>query len=260
MDRVIARCVAVLAAASLAGACVSSVDKPASTESRKEAAQYNMQLGISYLRQGDLKTAQAKLEKAIADDDSLATAHSALGLVLERLGDAKGAEKNYRRAVGLAPEDPDTLNALGVFLCLEKDETQEAMRYFERALAVPMSKAYSNKAMLYTNAGLCAKRVDLPRAETYLRTALASDPTYKAALLPLADVAFGRSNYLQSRAFLERHLDAGPVTPDALWLGVRIERALGEGSAARAYGERLKKEFPTAVETRLLLESERNAG
>jgi type IV pilus assembly protein PilF len=260
MVAVIARIALALAAASLLGACVSSSSKPMPAASKKEAAQYNMQLGISYLRQGDLQAAQAKLEKAVAADDSLATAHSALGLVYERLGDNAGAEKNYRRAVSLAPEDPDSLNALAVFLCLQKHDTADAMHYFDKALAIPLSKAYSNRAMLYTNAGICAKRVDMDKAEAYLRNALAADPGFNQALLQLADISFNRSNYLQSRAFLERFLAAGPATPDALWLGVRVEKALGETAAARAYGERLKREFPESVETRQLLESQRNAG
>jgi len=251
-------CVAVLAIAVCACVSTSSREKPVA--SKKEAAQYNMQLGISYLRQGDYRTAQAKLEKAIADDSSLATAHSALGLVYERLGDEAGAEKNYRRAVSLAPSDPDTLNALAVFLCLEKDSSAEALRYFDKALAVPLSKSYSNKAMLYANAGLCAKRVDLPRAESYFRSALASDPNYRDALLQLADVSFSRANYLQSRAFLERFLAGGSATADALWLGVRVEKALGEQTMAARYAERLKKEFPESAQTRQLFESERNAG
>jgi type IV pilus assembly protein PilF len=254
-----ASAIAVLLA--FAAGCVSSSTLPQPPQSsKKEAARYNLELGVSYLRQGDLKTAQAKLEKAIADDDSLATAYSALGLVFERLGDKPGAEKNYRRAVSMAPEDPDALNALAVFLCLQKQETAEAMRGFDKALAIPLSRADANRAMLYTNAGLCAKRFDLALAEDYLRKALAADPGYKGALLQLADVSFGRSNYLQSRAFLERFLAASPATPDALWLGVRIERALGGAAAARGYADRLKREFPESSETRLLLESERNAG
>lgn len=228
--------------------------------SKHDAAQYNMQLGISYLRQGELKAAQAKLERAIADDSRLATAYSALGLVFERLGDPVGAEKNYRRAVTLSPHDPDTLNALAVFLCLQKQETSEAMRYFERALAVPQSKAVTNQAMLHTNAGLCAKRFDLVKAEEYLRAALAADPGYRDALLQLSDVAFALNNHLQARAFLERFLAANAATADALWLGVRIERALGEPRAAGVYAEQLKAQFPESVEMRLLIESERSDG
>jgi type IV pilus assembly protein PilF len=121
-----------------------------------------------------------------------------------------------------------------------------------------VSKSNSNKAMLYTNAGLCAKRFDLPRAEGYLRGALAADPNYRDALLQLADVTYSRGNYLQARAFLERYTASSRISSDALWLGYRIEKALGEGPAANRYADRLKKEFPTSVETGELLESERN--
>lgn len=260
MVAMIARTGLLATCALLLAACVTTSSKPTPKVSKKEAAKINMQLGITYLRQGDLKAAQSKLEKAVEEDDSLATAYWSLGLVFERLGDNRGAEKNYRHAVSLAPDDPDSLNALAVFLCLQKQETAEALRKFDKALAVPLSKTYSNKAMLYTNAGVCAKRVNMEEAEDYLRKALATDPDFKPALLQLADVAFNRSNYLQSRAFLERFLAGGPASPDALWLGVRVENALGEPTAARAYAERLKKEFPESVETRLLLESERHAG
>jgi len=45
-----------------------------------------------------------------------------------------------------------------------------------------------------------------------------------------------------------------------LWLGVRIEEALGEPEAAARYAALLKRAFPESVETRKLLERERNAG
>lgn len=252
------RLLVALAVLVIAGCATSGTGTPPA--SKKEAAHYNMQLGISYLRQGDLKAAQEKLERAIADDGTLATAYSALGLVYERLGDINGAEKNYRRAVSLAPADPDALNALGVFLCLQRQETTEALRYFDRALAVPLSRAAANRAMLNTNAGLCAKRIDLPRAERYLRNALVADAGFREALVQLADVAYAQGNYLQSRAFVERYLASGQATPDALWLGVQAERALGEAQAAADYAQQLRTQFPESVELRLLLESERDAG
>jgi type IV pilus assembly protein PilF len=261
MDMIAAtRLLAVLAVFALAAGCVSSETRPESEISDKEAAEYNMQLGVSYLRQGDLTTAQAKLEKALEQDPSLHSAHAALGVVFERLGDEAGAEKHYRRAVSLAPDDPDVLNSLAVFLCRERQDPAEALQLFDRALAVPLSQTRYNRAMVYTNAGTCAKRVELPRAEQYLRAALNSDPNFKDALLQMADVAFNRGNHLQARAFVERYLAAGTASPGALWLGFQVETALGQGQAARNYAQRLTTEFPESVETRLLLERERDAG
>ena len=53
---------------------------------------------------------------------------------------------------------------------------------------------------------------------------------------------------------------ATAATPDALWLGVRVEEALGDMAAAGAYSTQLLENFPDSVEARQLLEAEQNAG
>jgi Tfp pilus assembly protein PilF len=45
-----------------------------------------------------------------------------------------------------------------------------------------------------------------------------------------------------------------------LWLGVQIERGMGNAAGVRDYSQRLKSEYPRSEETKALLESERNAG
>jgi len=42
-----------------------------------------------------------------------------------------------------------------------------------------------------------------------------------------------------------------------LWLGYRIETALGDTSAAQEYGRRLKADFAVSTETGLLLDAEK---
>lgn len=229
-------------------------------EQPEEAADLNVQLGVGYLRQGDLKAAQGKLEKAIELEPGNVTAHRALGLVYERLGDDEAAERQYRKAVSLAPGDPEALNSLAVFLCSDDRSREEALDKFDRAIAVPQSRQYSNKAMLNTNAGVCAKQKDLALAENYLRTALAFDSSFADALLQMADVAYRRQNYLQARAFLQRYSAVAATSPAVLWLSFQVEIAMGDVKAADEAARTLRREFPESVETRLLLERERNAG
>ena len=69
----------------------------------KEAAQINQELGIAYLRQGNYEQARAKLEKAVDEDPNLATAHSALGLVYERLGAIDEADSRVFDPAELLP-------------------------------------------------------------------------------------------------------------------------------------------------------------
>ena len=244
------------------GGCVTSSSRPtsASPPSATDAAQYNLQLGISYLRQNNLQAARDKLERAIEQDSNLATAHAALGVVFERLEDPAGAERHYRRAVDLDPSDPDNLNALAVFTCSRRQKPEEALKLFDRAIAIPLSVKDANRPMLYTNAGTCAKGLDLARSETYLRQALAEDPQFADALLQLADVMLERGNALQARGFLERYFARGKPSSAALWLGVRIEQSLNDAGAARKYGDQLRKDFPDSTETGLLLEQARARG
>jgi type IV pilus assembly protein PilF len=245
---------------SLAG-CVTTSSRPEPPPtSSTDAAQYNMQLGVSYLRQDNLPAAREKLEKALEQDPNLATAHAALGVVFERLEDPDGAERHYRRAVDLNSSDPDNLNALAVFTCSRKDKPKEALKLFDRAIAIPLSVKNANRTMLYTNAGTCAKKMDLALSEAYLRGALAQDPKFPDALYQLADVSLERGNALQARGFIERYLAAGKPTPAALWLGVRIEQSLNDVAAAKRYAEQLRSTFPESRETRLLLNQSRSTG
>ncbi len=226
----------------------------------KEAAQINLEMGYRYLLQDDLKAAQTKLEKALEQNPRLVNAHTTLALVYERLEDQAAAETHYKRAVQIASRDPDALNSYASYLCRSKGRRAEGLEYFDRAMKVPQSVKHSNKAMLSTNAGICAKATDLVRAENYLRTALRLDASYHEALVQMADVAYRRENHLQARAFIERYLTATQASAPALWLAVRIEQALGDTRAAAQYAQRLRQDFPQSAQTQQLLQQERNAG
>ena len=86
------------------------------TENRN-AARVNTQLGISYAERGLYDLALEKLHRAIKLDESLAPAHVAAAFVYQKTGDARKAERHYRRALELDNEDPSLKNNFGVFLC-----------------------------------------------------------------------------------------------------------------------------------------------
>ena len=253
-----ARMVLLVVTAWLLTACVTSSSGSSTPERNDaEAARVNLDLGISYLRQGNLEQAMVKLERSIDGEPNNPTAHRLLGLVYEQLGDLKGAEAQYYMAVRQGPEDPDALNQLAVFLCTQSKNQPEALDYFERALQIPL---YPQRYLLFSNAGTCAKSVDLALAEKYLRQSLELNSQYPEVLMQLADVSFMRGNFLQSRAFVQRFVAAADVNPQSLWLGYRVENALGDVATANGYADQLLRNFPESVETRLLLEQRRNAG
>lgn len=252
----------VIVAASLGvSACVTEVSGRQAPEANMQAAaQSNMQLGVGYLRQGNLQAAQEKLERAVEQNPKLVEAQLALGLVYERLDDPVEAEAAYKRGVQIAGDDPDALNAYAAFLCRVDGRRKDALKYFDQAAEIPLSQKFVNRAVIYTNAGVCLKPVDLEGAEKYLRQALRTDPSYREALLQMADVSHQLQNNLQARAFLERYLAQGRPSAAILWLGVQIEESNGDTTAAAKYAKQLKQEFPASVETRMLLERDRNAG
>ncbi len=63
---------------------------------------------------GELDAAAAKLNEALAVDESYALAHSALAVVMQRLGKHEEAIQHARRVCELEPGDPFSFTALSV--------------------------------------------------------------------------------------------------------------------------------------------------
>ncbi len=84
-------------------------------------------LGLIYLRRGDVAKAAPMLEKAVVLTPGNGAAWNALGLVRRQKGDFKGAEQAYRRAIAAAPEDPDGHRNLGILYDLYLDRPKAAL-------------------------------------------------------------------------------------------------------------------------------------
>jgi type IV pilus assembly protein PilF len=243
----------VLLLACVTAACVA--DDPKQTrKSTEEAAPVNAQLALTYLQQDNLPAAKEKVDKALKQDPKSAQVQMAAGFVYDRLGEDREAESHYALAAKYDPKNPDVLNNYAVFLC-RKGDRKKGEQYFVQAAASPM---YRTPEAAYANAGLCAREDGrLKDAEAYFRKALEYRPNLPVGLLQMAELTFADANYLQARAFLQRYFSVAAATPSTLWLGYRIESALGDSGQAQTYANRLKQEFPTSVETRDLLQLER---
>ncbi len=238
--------------------CIATTDNPKPNKaSDDDAALYNTQLGVQYMRQGKLERAMEKFQRALEQDPDRADTHQAIAVLYERIGEVDKADSHYRRALRLERDSPEILNAYGAFLC-SQGRREEGQVYFERAAETPL---YSTPAAAFTNAGVCARADNRPEdAERYFRRALAVDPRFAEALLQMASLTYEQGYYLQTRAFVERFLQTTQATPDVLWMGFLSEREMGNSDAAARYAEQLKSKFPGSVQTRRLLELESNAG
>lgn len=244
------RVAALLAAGLLALPAATSAQQPAPPpDPILEAGRINARLAMEYLKREQLLVARDKVEKALLQNPKDVTVQMAAGLVYERLLDRKRAERHFRLALRADAESPEAQNALGAFLCRNRQHAKgEAM--FLKAAANPV---YRTPAVAYTNAGVCARSAGkLERAEQYLRQALTMSSGYPETYLQLAGVLHERDNNLQARAFVERYLASAPASADVLLLGYQIERAMKDSTAATGFAERLRKEFPESAQLRVL--------
>ncbi len=235
-----------IAAVLLVTACTSTGPMPSNP---KNAAELNARLGLAYMEQGENEQAMAKLKHALKLNPDSASANHYIAELYKKLGKNREAEEHYRKALSLTPSDPMLLNNYGVFLC-RQGRLDEARDNFLDAAKQPF---YKTPEVAYNNAGLCALEVpDMAKAEKYFRAALHSNPNMADALYAMADLKFKQQQYLSARAFLQRYMEVAPAGAPVLWLGVRVERRLGDETSAAKYAKQLQEKFPTSEETALL--------
>jgi type IV pilus assembly protein PilF len=237
----------------LLGGCASS-GAPNGDDGGSDASAFNAQLGIEYLKQGNLQLAQEKLERARKQNPRDPNVHTGLALLYERLDDQKRAEDHYRQAASLAPRNPDIGNNYAVYLC-KRGRHVEGVKRFESVASNPI---YRTPEVALTNAGVCyrsAKR--LPEAETSFVNALRRRPNYSEAAFQLGDMLLEQGRVPDARKHVDLYLGAFNPTPDLLLLGVRLARAAGDRVVEDRYARKLRVEFPNTPQTRALAEAQR---
>lgn len=247
----------VLVASAMLAGCMSNNKKPLGTPDAERAAQINLEIGIDYLRKNNLVQAKEKIDRAIEQNPRNAKAQITAGMLYDRLGQASKADAHFAKGLALDPKNPEVQNNYGAYLC-QKGKYDKGEKLMLEAAGNPL---YRTPEVGYLNAANCARNGgDLQRTEQNLRKALQIRPKFSEALFQMADLQYKQADYLSARGFLERYMEVGRSNPASLWLGVQIERGLGNAAAAKNYAERLKLEYPRAVQTKELLESERNPG
>jgi type IV pilus assembly protein PilF len=245
--------VTVVAAVALDG-CAS---QKRAAQKKGDASDYNTQLGIAYLRQGDVPLAKEKLDRALQESPDNPKVHSARAMLFDRMGEPKLADSEYQTALHLAPDDPDVSNNYAVYLC-QLGRTDEGVRRFE---VVARNALYRTPWVAYTNAGVClrsAKR-NADAAKNF-KQALQQRPNFAEAVYQLADLQFGDGNLADARAQVDTYLNAFEETPDLLLLAVRIAHAQNDRVAVLLYSRKLRLDFPSSAQAKALADLEHNPG
>ena len=216
-----------------------------SLEKRQDAAQYNAQLGAEYFQRGELDQAREKLLKSLNQDNRNPLAHISYAKLQDRVGKKASANKHFKRALLLDPEEPEHRNSYGIYLCNIKhyDKAQEE---FRKAADNPY---YKTPEFALDNAGLCMLDAGrLVDAEGFLREALRVNPTFANAYLHMADLLHRSERISVADAYYQRFEAYGSETAKSLWLGVKIKRDTGDTDIADSFASQLLNQFPASRE------------
>ena len=227
----------------------SVTSSPVDSESRQRARAFT-DLANAYFSRAQYKVALDELRKAIIIDNQFGPAYHVYGLIYMELAEDKLAEENFRRAIELDRNDSESRNSFGWFLC-SRGRYDEGMDQFAAAIRNPL---YTKPEQAMSNAGLCAeKKGDLALAEANLNKSLKLQPDNANTIVKMAGLYFRQNRLMEAQGMLSRHAELAPPSAESLWLGVRLERKLGDRAQEAAYGLQLRKRFPDSEESRLLL-------
>jgi type IV pilus assembly protein PilF len=247
------RVLAMVALAALS-ACARQQEGPTTTESGPGAtevteprnrARLHTELASAYYERGNMSVALDELRVAQQADPRYAPIYSMFGLVYMELRENELAQTNFERAIAIAPTDPDINHNYGLFLCQTKREA-ESVKYFMQALKNPL---HTTPWRSYASAGVCSMRIgNVKDAETYFERALKLDPDEPGALLQLGQIRYKQARFEESRRLVSRYNKLVTPNAESLWLGLRVERKLGERVAEQSYANQLRRRFPGSAE------------
>jgi type IV pilus assembly protein PilF len=138
--------------------CVEGCAEHAEVAKReRDASVFNVDLGLAYLRHGDIDLAKAKLLLALHQSPENSLANDAMGYFLERTGDVSLAEKYYKYAIKVAgPTDMGaSFNNYGTYL-YRQSRYEEAIKYF---LLAANQQNYLHEKEAYENAAHAAEKL-----------------------------------------------------------------------------------------------------
>src|SRR5450631_1041277 len=222
---------------------------PQQQASAAERAPMHTDLAGGYYERSQMDIAIEELNIAVATDPSYAPAYNVYGLVYAVLGDDRKAEQSFQRALELAPNDSDIHHNWGWYLCQHKRE-REALAQFEISVSNPL---YRTPEIALVNAGRCAQTMgDIRLAESYFRRALVAQPGNVLASDGVALIAYKEARYEQARRWMRPVVQTATPPPEALYLGVCIERKLGDSQAELSYASQLRNRYPNSIETKAI--------
>jgi len=216
--------------------------------SPQRRSELHTDLAAGYYERGQMDVALEELNEAVKLDPRNPKTYNVYGLVYSVLGDPAKAEQAFAQARALAPNDSEIRQNWGWYLCTHERQ-RESIPEFEQAARNPL---YKTPEIPLTNAGRCSMMVgDVQLGEAYFRRAIAAAPGNDAAAYGLALIAYQSGRYQEARQWM-KGIRPTNLPPQALYLGMCVEKKLGDQQAETSYGVQLRNRYPDSAEAKAL--------
>jgi type IV pilus assembly protein PilF len=213
-------------------------------EARKRA-RVRLELATGYFEQGQTTVALDEVKQAINIDRGFGPAYNLQGLIFMRLNEPRLAEASFQQALRISARDADTLHNLGWLYCQEA-RYDEALRQFGLALQVPN---YAAAARTWMAQGVCQARAGrLQAAEDSLLRSFELDAGNPITNYNLALLLHQRGEHARAQFYIRRLNNSELANAESLWLGIKVERALGNREAVGQLADQLRRRFPESSE------------
>lgn len=209
-------------------------------------ASVRTRLASEYYKLGQYTVAVSEAKKALESDPKYVLAYNVMALSYWALKDNAMTIKLFKDALSIEPSNSDVNHNYANFLCANGD-VKLAQDHFRIALSNPL---YPTPEQTMLAAANCAiSNNDLPLAIDWYKKVLAFRPNHLQAKFQLSNLLLKTGDLPEAkRLFIDMFRTTKPTQAELLWLGIKIEHAIGNKTAEQRYATELMALFPDSVE------------
>ncbi len=212
-------------------------------------AQLHTEIAAGFFERGQMEVALQELTEAVKLDPRNPKIYNVYGLVYSVMGQDADAQANFLKGLELAPNDSEIRQNWGWYLCTH-GRPKESIVEFEMAVRNPL---YRTPDISLANAGKCAAASGDPvRAAEFYKRALAIAPNNTVASYNLALLAYRERNFTDARVYMKRVMQQNNPSAEALYLGMCVERKMGDKQSEASYVSQLHNRYPDSAETKAI--------
>lgn len=245
----------VLLASALLVSCVTETEtngsfKKPTPEGLNRAMSLYIQLAYQQLENKDYEKAMANVKRALDIDKNAPTALNALAVVYQTQGDTDKARKTFKKTLANDEKFSEGHLNYGQFLMQQKEHAA-ACKQFQMAAD---DDFYKKRSTAYFYLAVCNKALgDVVKSEAALNRCIGLEPSYTQAIGMLANIKFEQKKYPEAKQLFDRHVAEvraakQTLSPEALWLGIRLERVFNNRDAEASLALFLKNNYPYSKE------------